>query len=210
MKEEDYSKKTFYKYRSLENFKHFMDVVVNNRLHGSMYSEMNDYMEGHYLYNSGNVSKQIIDDLKKSKEQVKICSLSKVCDNEVMLAHYANGGKGVVLGVKVADKDINVQEVKYEGIRKFGEKFGEINYSDDLTEKAKVILTHKTESWRYESEVRVFTHKGDIKIELKEIIFGPRVKDEDKKLIENIVKRMKLDIKLKKWRSDVESNKRGV
>lgn len=36
----------FYKYRSLENLKRFLEIVMNRKLWSSTYKELNDPMEG--------------------------------------------------------------------------------------------------------------------------------------------------------------------
>ncbi len=194
MREEKYFNETLYKYRSLKDFRRFMDILVNERLYACKYSEMNDYMEGHYLYSSGSVTRNTIQELKHSKKRVGICSLSRVKKNDVMITHYADGGKGVVLGVRIKDKDVDVREIRYSGLPELEAVNGKT-----LEEKAKEILTHKTESWKYEKEIRAFTSKKYVKVEIKEIIFGPRIRRDDEKLIRDIVERMRLNVLCKEW-----------
>ena len=57
--------KIFYKYRSLKDFKFFMDIIVNNRLYAAKYNELNDIREGHYMQDGS--LKKIID--RKSKKK---------------------------------------------------------------------------------------------------------------------------------------------
>ena len=186
--------KTFHKYRSLKNFKRFMDILINERLYACKYSDMNDYMEGYYLCRSDSVTRDTIQELRNSKGNLRICSLSKISKNDVMVTHYSDGGKGIVLGVKIKDKNVDVRRVRYAGLPEF-EKLEETT----LEEKAKEILTYKTESWSYEDEIRVFTREEYVKIKIEEIIFGPKISPDDEKLIRDIVKRMKIKIKCKKW-----------
>ena len=40
----------FYKYRSLENLERFLSIIIDRKLYGALYSEMNDPMEGYYKY----------------------------------------------------------------------------------------------------------------------------------------------------------------
>ena len=42
-----------YKYRSLEDFKKLVDILINKRLYASHYKDLNDPMEGQYYYNDG-------------------------------------------------------------------------------------------------------------------------------------------------------------
>lgn len=37
---------TFFKYRPLDNFERFLDIVLKKRLYGALYHELNDPMEG--------------------------------------------------------------------------------------------------------------------------------------------------------------------
>lgn len=39
----------FYKYRSLENLERFLSIIIDRKLYGALYSEMNDPMEGYLL-----------------------------------------------------------------------------------------------------------------------------------------------------------------
>lgn len=34
-----------YKYRSLENLERFLDIIIDRKLYGALYNEMNDPME---------------------------------------------------------------------------------------------------------------------------------------------------------------------
>jgi hypothetical protein len=42
-----------YKYRSLKNFQFIADTLVNNRFYAATFSELNDPMEGLFLYAMG-------------------------------------------------------------------------------------------------------------------------------------------------------------
>lgn len=45
-----------YKYRSIENFQFFVDIILNKRLYAARYLDLNDPMEGHYIYADGVVN----------------------------------------------------------------------------------------------------------------------------------------------------------
>jgi len=45
-----------YKYGSLNNFKYFVDIILNNRPYASPYFDLNDPMEGYYSYPNGKYS----------------------------------------------------------------------------------------------------------------------------------------------------------
>lgn len=42
----------YYKFRSLENIKRFLDILINERLYAARYDKLNDPMEGSYLVDS--------------------------------------------------------------------------------------------------------------------------------------------------------------
>mgnify|MGYP001801434879 FL=1 len=46
-----------YKYRSLENFKNFVDIILKNRLYAATYKDLNDPMEGKYYYKEGRLDR---------------------------------------------------------------------------------------------------------------------------------------------------------
>lgn len=43
--------KPLYKYCSLENLERFLSIIIDKKLHGALYNELNDPMEGYYQYN---------------------------------------------------------------------------------------------------------------------------------------------------------------
>ena len=106
-----------YKYRSLKNFKYFVDIIINQRLYASPYFELNDPMEGYYLYSKGNMSEEILKKIKGEKEKIRICSLTRDCSNELMWSHYADGHHGIVVGVEIDSTLYKVKPVIYDGLQ---------------------------------------------------------------------------------------------
>ncbi|WP_196140644.1 hypothetical protein [Aliikangiella sp. G2MR2-5] len=102
-----------YKYRSLDNFQFILDILVNQRLYATSFDEMNDPMEGHYTH-SNNMTPEIIGDFDRYYKEIKICSLSKEKNEPLMWAHYADGARGIVIGVEL-EKSTDFREVKYDG-----------------------------------------------------------------------------------------------
>ena len=60
----------YYKFRNLNSIRHFLDILVNNRLYAARYDELNDPMEGAYLINGYN--ENIIRLLKTKKYKTRI------------------------------------------------------------------------------------------------------------------------------------------
>lgn len=69
-------KEVLYKYRGLSNLKRFLEIILNKKLYGALYTELNDPMEGSFRYNY-KIPHEIIEDLKDQKQKTYICSLSK-------------------------------------------------------------------------------------------------------------------------------------
>ncbi len=179
-----------YKYRGINNFRFFTDIVLNQRLHAAPYFDLNDPMEGHYLYNQGELDSDIRDLIKGQKEKTRICSLSRVNNNELMWAHYAEGNRGVAIGVDIKN-DHQIVPVTYDGLPQIGRMH--IHNST-----AHEILSHKLQVWSYEEEVKVFTNnKQYVNVKVKEIILGSRMATQDIGFIKKLVKKVNNNIVVK-------------
>ena len=49
-----------FKYRGVQNFKFFIDIILRNRLYASQYVDLNDPMEGQYYYNRGELDRSVL------------------------------------------------------------------------------------------------------------------------------------------------------
>jgi hypothetical protein len=179
-----------YKYRSLENFKHFIDTILNNRLHATSYKDLNDPMEGMYQYWTAEFGQTLRDKLREEKGKFKICSLSRVNNDELMWSHYADGQKGIAIGVKIDISKYSVETVKYEGL-----PF--IQSQDFSNQTAKEILCYKLEAWKYEQETRVFIRKKKyVDVHIEEIIMGRRISKIDANFIKSLIEKINPNIKI--------------
>lgn len=84
-----------YKYRSLEDLERLFSIIIDKKLYGALFNEMNDPMEGYYKYDP-QVDKSIYEAIVHGKRSRYICSLSKSGDIGLMWTHYGNQNKGVV------------------------------------------------------------------------------------------------------------------
>lgn len=172
--------KTYFKYRSLDNFDLFIDIILNKRLYATTYPLMNDPMEGLFLYNTGEISESIRSKIYNEKNNLKFCCLSTHIDDMLMWSHYANGHTGVVIEVGVSEREYDVVKLKYEKEL--------VCYNPDVD--AKTILSTKLNHWEYEDEVRVFKRNGGdnyVTIDIKKIILGRRTSERHKELIKRLV-----------------------
>ena len=170
-----------YKYRGIQNFRFFVDIIMKSRLFAATYKDLNDPMEGKYYYHHGVLDKTVVNKLASEKEDLRICSLSRRKDNELMWAHYAEGHRGVVVGLSIADKDFNIRPIDYNGIVFLAS--GQVHQATPMD-----ILSHKLDVWSYEEEERVFIKKRKyVYIEIKEIITGRSMSNQDFSFISDLV-----------------------
>lgn len=161
----------YYKYRSLENLERFLSIIIDHKLYGALYSEMNDPMEGYYQYNP-TFDHTIIDYIVSGKQKTYICSLSLSGNIGLMWTHYADENRGCCLEVEVTSKTWRKIDVDYS------------EHMLDLTLGTKVddILRVKAKMWEYEQEVRYLspnTPKGkdrpQLTVKIKRILVGCNV-----------------------------------
>ena len=167
---------TFYKYRSLNEFKYILDILINQQLYATNYKNMNDPMEGlFYTYNLDEKCKKAI---KGGKKERKFCSLSSKPNELLLWGHYADGCKGIVIELEVDDAEGYISPIKYDAPQ---------TYNNIEGVSIEEILSHKYPCWGYEDEYRVFTNNDYVKIKIKRILFGDRTPSIYKKAIRAIV-----------------------
>jgi hypothetical protein len=173
-----------YKYRSLDNFKNFIDIILKNRLYAAKYKDLNDPMEGQYYYQKGELNNSIRNKLLEDKGDLRLCSLSKVKDNQLMWSHYTNGQRGVAIGLRIDDSQYIVKPIKYNGL-------ASIRNQDFNDQTAIEILSHKLEVWNYETEVRAFVrNRHFIEVEIEEVITGIAMSNADYGFIKEIIEKI--------------------
>ena len=187
-----------YKYRSLDNFKNFVDILLKNRLYAARYKDLNDPMEGQYYYQSGTLSQSVRNKILQEKGELRICSLSRVNNNELMWTHYTNGQRGVAIGVEIDRNKYSVRPIQYNGI-------ASIRQQDFSDQTAMEILGHKLEVWSYEQEERVFIHdKHFIDVKVKTIITGSAMSPQDFGFIRDLINHINPNIEIIKAENIME------
>ena len=200
--------KIFYKYRSLKDFKFFMDIILNNRLYAAKYNELNDIREGRYTHN-GILKEITVNDIKNIKEDTRICSVTTNYKSQPMWAHYADNHTGVVIGFRIKDDNDRREKVKYTGIKKSVN-----NNLSDIQSLADDILIHKEKDWKYEKEVRILKNTNETKelvfidIEIVKIIFGQRIAESDAEFLKKIIEKLNLKIEISNFKET--KNKKPV
>jgi hypothetical protein len=156
---------TYYKYRSIQNLKRALDIVVQRRVYAAYFTDMNDPMEGVYDSDSALVNENDRWRIGKKKLMYRIVALSRTFRSTLMWAYYADGHKGMVLGLTVVDKRCELRPVIYKGPARIRKPA----IADAMT-----ILSTKYAQWKHEREVRGFTSKRQrfVKVRVTEIILG--------------------------------------
>ena len=190
-----------YKYRSLANMKRFIDILMNRRLYASKYLELNDPMEGFFLYDK-NVPRPIVAKLRDERATTLICSLSKTPYNGLMWSMYGDEHKGVCIKLKVTSPNWDEVTVDYSSER---------TLITDRNASIDTILGKKSVQWQHEEEVRYINtnpKSSYLKIEIDTIYLGAKMSRTDvsfyKDLIETVNKANphKPSIKWKKLTKD--------
>jgi hypothetical protein len=184
-----------YKYRSLNNWKFVLDILLNNRLYAASFESLNDPMEGRYVYFNDKVARQFKEAVQSRRADWKICSLSKTVRNTLMWSFYADGHTGISVGVKVVPvrgsgfklKTVTYDSEVHVGPRKAGRA------ADDL---ALEILAQKQLAWHHEQEVRVFVKQPFVGIEIRELVFGCRANPGDKDLLTQLARKLLPRVKI--------------
>lgn len=187
-----------YKYRSLENIEFVLDIIKNDRLYCSSYSELNDPFEG--VFNSvfdalsytlpwtipltAKLEKfEEIQSIKGNLEvkHAKVCSLSKSLEDVRLWAYYADSHKGIVIEVDLPEKDLF--EVTYSPeLAEFGDALEAKPSSTD-------VLSFKTDHWAFEDEFRIIQQDSYYSVagNIKSIYAGVRLSDFHREILKNLL-----------------------
>lgn len=172
-----------YKYRSLSNFQYFEDIILNNRLYATIYSNQNDADEGYYFHTEITVPEDIRELTYLEKQRVRFCSLSRERHHRLLWGHYADGGRGINIALEVNDSTIIAERnIQYEGLLEYSEY---VNISPNR--RVIDILSRKMPEWEYERENRYFTYNDYISVDIREIILGSRISPENEDRVRTLV-----------------------
>lgn len=182
---------TLYKFKSLDEFEFIADIIMNNRLYSTEFTNLNDPMEGVFEYDN-TVDRSIIERIVGEKRKHKICALTKNYHNPILWAHYANSFKGICIEVEIDEKILTPHEITYGSFTPIisAEYDNIINFRQEPDQWAISALTRKYEDWAYEEEVRLLNNKQNVYIEkgvsVKSILFGVHTSSIYKQVIEKI------------------------
>jgi hypothetical protein len=180
-----------YKYRSLQNLNHVLDILHHSRLYCARYLDLNDPFEGLFstairipphervkfpfflLPETYTLTKSVDDLYLSSKDRVRICSLSSSLSDVRLWSHYADGYRGIGLEIDFSGIEDSIYEVKYS------EQLPSYGYTVLTAPSPIEVLTRKTIHWKWESEFRIICEEEyfDISNRLRSIYVGARIKD---------------------------------
>jgi hypothetical protein len=150
-------------------------------------------MEGVFYTTNRDQNLRDIQRLINGKESLRICSLTKKADEPLMWGHYADGNRGIVVGLKL-NKNVNTYQIIYDG-----------NMVYDLGVNLVDLFIHKNPDWSYEQEIRFFSKKQYQTVEIVEIIFGVRTDVKLKKLIMKLIRLVNPNIIFKQQNRNFEN-----
>jgi hypothetical protein len=186
-----------FKYRSIQNWKYLLDIFLHKRLYAAAYRELNDPMEGRYYYHSDEVSNEFRRALRNLKHEWRICSLSRNHRNTLMWSYYADGHRGIAIGIKVRDAArhaYTIREVSYD----MEVDAGDPKLRKNLAQVALHILSQKQMAWQHEDEVRVFSREPFVKVDIQKVCFGCNSSRTDRELITALARMTAPEAKLVK------------
>ncbi len=185
-----------FKYRSLKDYKRFLDIVVNKRLHACNYRDLNDPMEGVFCYSS-DIPREYIDNLRKDKTNTLICSLSQNFDNGLMWSYYADEHKGCCIEVEVTSKKWEELIVDY--------KTDIYSLNTSTPNSLEDVLSRKSLYWQHEEEVRYIRtfDMGSrvspyVSIKIHKIWLGMKVDDKEINFIKKLIKSINPNLPVEK------------
>ena len=184
---------TYYKFRSIENWKFILDIIVNSRLYAASFQSLNDPMEGRYFFFGETVAGAFRRAILNSKRQQNICSLSRTKTSTLLWSYYASGHKGIAFGVKLPGR-IEGYRVNYDN----GVYIGPEAVRQTPDRVARDILTQKQTAWEHEEEIRVFTHDSYVPVVLSELVLGCMIEPADAKLISALARKWHPRIRISK------------
>lgn len=165
-----------YKFRSSTNIEFALDILLNRRLFCSDWRELNDPMEGMFVYSTDgreSHAQRVVKGIGSAKSRYKVCSLSRDFQSHLLWAHYANGFDGLAIEVDLPDDDQDVRQVEYRGVF----AFLDMDQVVDEDDAARRILYSKYNEWSYEEEVRILSSENYYPLErpIRRVIAGPRM-----------------------------------
>ena len=130
---------------------------------------------------------------EQKKQNTKVTCFSEIDNNLLMWAHYADQHKGACIGFNIESLYSDFKHDSYLGQVKYYRKLITKNLSKYLDDAIFHWICSKGNDWKYEKEVRIILSSNNCEYltfdihSIKEITFGCRVIDENKRNIEKLI-----------------------
>ena len=166
-----------YKFRPASQIAFAFDIIINKRLHCADWKNLNDPMEGTFVYSYKEKEESVVSKrvkgISEAKRKYKICPLSGTFDSHLLWSHYTGGFDGVAIEVDLPDDTPSIKLVDYRGVFAFLDM--DDNISED--EAAKKVLFSKYDEWQYEQEIRILNDSEwfELRRPIKRVIAGHRM-----------------------------------
>lgn len=140
-----------YKFRSQDQLKFILDIILKNRLYCADWKTMSDKTEGKYMFQvfdgySEEQIEAIKEKISEKKGKIKICCLSKEWNAIKLWDFYAGGYGGVAIEVELPDIEENLSEFDKN------ERIYEIR-DIDYNREEKVSMVHNIGEWKEELNI---------------------------------------------------------
>lgn len=174
----------FYKYKSVQNLKRFMELVYTQKLYAPRLEELNDAKEGAYHYPKGSS----VDERKEFRrllDNTYTCSLSKLKNNGHMFAIYGDSHKGCCIELTVTANSWENVDVTYQSKMPTISTVSKKSISE--------VIKIKSPQWGDEEEVRYYKTLPDNKqkqylaVRILRIMFGVKVSKKDFSLYKSAI-----------------------
>jgi Protein of unknown function (DUF2971) len=198
-----------YRYRGLTSrstlMRRELDAITRPYIYCSVFSNLNDPMEGFYRPSSGvrrSVDYEpIVENLLAQKNLVGIASLSDTKDNELMWTHYASNYSGICVEY-YAERLLHALPSRV--------RLAKLGYGDepprvsgrDVANKlaaARKIFSQKKYNWAYEREWRVLGQPGVVPLNasrecVRSVRLGARINPGNRATILKAMKGLEIDV----------------
>ncbi|WP_302279555.1 DUF2971 domain-containing protein [Brachyspira pilosicoli] len=197
----DFEKKNSLKKISLYNYtkidKNTISTIINDNIWLSNTNSFNDPIDPIIK------TKSILNDYQNLLDRIKIACLTTHNDNTLMWSHYADKHKGICIEYDFNSiNNYTIKKVLYKNSIMKSNRIVNIfeRIEDFKTEKYYIesfidLFCIKSKEWKYEDEYRIIyddkekNENGILKPAIiKNIYFGIKTPEKDKKLIANIIK----------------------
>ena len=171
-----------YKYISNDTLYTHLDSILRGEVYLSRWNDLNDPMEGFFIYSANNNPRQHIDNVIGEKSEYRVSCFSKSYKKFLLWSHYSFKHRGVCLEFEVAKKDLP-QNCFLEPIQ-YSKILPEFRIDEDINLQARRFLSTKLIAWKQEGEVRLLCRSPQQHTmpfgRLTGIIFGINYHKDDK------------------------------